>query len=385
MRMNKLLSFWVFSLLLTAAPAIICAELTFGPGPEAAGRALDAIVAVVENDVITQRELDAATARITAQLQQRKTLLPPRPVLEAQVLERLILSQLQLRAAERQGIVVDDATLNTAIENLAQHNKLSLTQLRQKVERDGINFTQFRDEVRRELLSARLRQKLVDSQLRVSEQDVDSLATQSGGRLLDAAPLVGPAESRPSPNSGGARAYRIAQILIALPEQPSPSQITAAQRQAEEVLAQLRQGADFAQMARRVSASQAAEGGEIGWRLTEQLPTLFSDVAPKMQPGEISALIRSPSGFHIVKLLEVRGGGAAQPLNATQPSSAPASVASRDQLREALLRRRSDEEWALTLRRLRDEAYVEVRPPYVGLTLAPPASVPPAAQLRNGQ
>jgi peptidyl-prolyl cis-trans isomerase SurA len=468
-RMNKLLAPLMLSLLLSVPPAAGQTDLTFGPGPEAAGSALDAIVAVVDDDVITRRELDAATARIEAQLRQRKAPIPPRPVLEKQVLDRLILNQLQFRAAERNGITVDDATLNAAIETLAQRNNMSLPQLRQTVEKDGVGFAQFRDDVRREIMGGRLRQKLVDSQLQVSEQDVDSLQAQLAG------PMTGgeTAESGTSGREGGgAREYRVAQILIALPEGAAPRQVEEAKRKAESVLAQLRQGADFGQMAVSVSAGQKAlEGGEIGWRSADQLPTLFSEVVPRLKPGQISDLIRSPSGFHIVKLIEVRGGGAMRPtptrqtstktalvnqtrvrhillkispqrsddetrqqveqlrqrlgggedfaelartysddqgsverggdlgwvspgmlvppfeqaMNALKPNEISAPVktqfgwhlvqvldrrqgqatleASRAQAREALLRRRSDEEWALVLRRLRDEAYVEIRLP----------------------
>ena len=481
-RMNKLLSPLLLCLLFSLLPTAGRADLAFGPGPEATGSALDAIVAVVDDDVITRRELDAATARIEAQIRQRKAPIPPRPVLEKQVLDRLILNQLQFRAAERNGITVDDATLNAAIETLAQRNNMNLTQMRQTVEKEGISFAQFRDDVRRELMGARLRQKLVDSQIQVSEQDVDSLQAQLAGSMAG-----GDASDDRAAGGGGAREYRLAQILIALPEGASPRQVEEAKRKAEEVLAQLRQGADFGQMAIRTSASQQAlEGGEIGWRSVEQLPTVFSTVAPRLKPGQTSDLIRSPSGFHIVKLLEVRGGGGeAQPsskppapakqalvnqtharhillaispqrsddearqqleqlrqrirggedfaelarthsddkasaerggdlgwvspgmlvppfeqaMNALKPNEMSAPVktqfgwhlvqvlerrqaqampeGTRARTREALMRRRSDEEWELTLRRLRDEAYVEVRLPAAGASTES-SSTPPS-------
>lgn len=480
-RMNKLLSLPMLCLLLSLLPTASRADLAFGPGPEAAGSALDAIVAVVDDDVITRRELDAATARIEAQMRQRKAPVPPRPVLEKQVLDRLILNQLQFRAAERSGITVDDATLNAAIETLAQRNNMNLTQMRQTVEKDGVSFAQFRDDVRREIMGGRLRQKLVDSQIQVPEQDVDSLQAQLAG-----SPMASGDASNDSPAGGGVREYRVAQILIALPEGASPRQVEEAKRKAEDVLAQLRQGADFGRMVIGVSASQQAlEGGEIGWRSAEQLPTVFSAVVPRMKPGQISDLVRSPSGFHIVKLLEVRGGGEARPsptaptptqqglvnqtrvrhillntspqrsddearqqleqlrqrirggedfaelartysndkesgerggdlnwvspgmlvppfeqaMNALKPNEISAPVktqfgwhlvqvlerrqaqatpeAARARTREALLRRRSDEEWELTLRRLRDEAYVEVRLP-TAETPTGPSFTPPA-------
>lgn len=486
-------------------------ELVFGPGPEGPGNALDAIVAVVNDDVITRRELDAATAQIERQLQQKKVQVPPQPVLERQVLERLILLQLQTRAAERNGITIDDATLNAAMENLARRNNMTLTQLRQTVEKDGASFAQFRDDVRRELVSARLRQKMVDSQIQISEQDVDNLQAQLASAKNSGSPGEPVSGDNSAGNSGagsaGGREYHIAQILIAVPDAATPTQIEAAKRQANEVLAQLRKGTDFRELAVSSSAGQQAlEGGDLGWRNASQLPTLFVDVVPKLKPGQFSDLIRSPSGFHIVKLLEVKGGGAApsaekpvaarkgkgsgpasgaeqsakspqtvmtqthvrhillrtspqlsddearqqlaqlrqriqggddfeamarahsedkgsaarggdlgwvvpgmlvpefeQAMNALQPNEIsepfkspfgwhiaqvlerrqgpPPPEAERAQIRETLMRRRSDEEWELALRRLRDEAYVEIRLPQVpaGAT-APPAEAAPTAQ-----
>lgn len=474
--MNKLLSSLILCLCCAATSTPVAAQLVFGPGPEAPGNALDAIVAVVDDDVITRRELNEGVALIERQLRQRKTPIPPQPVLENQVLERLILMRLQARAAERNGITIDDATLNAAIETVAQRNKMSLNQMRQTVERDGVSFAKFRDDVRREMMGARLRQKIIDSQLQVSEQDVDSLQTQltssQGG--FDAG-----AASEAVATSAGPRQYHIAQILVALTEGASPQQIETARRQAEGLLAQLRKGTDFQQLAVSESAGQQAlEGGDLGWRSTEQLPTIFADVVPKLRPGQVSAVIRSPSGFHIVKLLEAKGGGLApvsaksksvatpaptmakeslvtetrarhillstaaqlsddearqrleglrqriqkgedfatlaqeysddkgskvrggelgwvgpgmlvpqfeQEMNALQPNqvSAPFKTpfgwhivqvlerrqgqaspqTERARAREALLRRRSDEEWELFLRRLRSEAYVEVRLP----------------------
>ncbi len=332
MRIKK----WLFPLLLGlplyTLPIPGQTQIVFGPGPEGATSALDTIVAVVNDDVITRRELEAATAQIQRQLQQKKVPVPPRPVLESQVLERLILSQLELRAAERNSITVDDATLNAAIDNLARRNNMNLTQLRQTVEKDGLSFARFRDDVRRELMAARLRQKVVDSQIQISEQDVDSLQTQIAGQG-DPGRNSDPGQSG-YPDSSGQRQYHIAQILVAVPEGASPEQIAAVKRQAENVLAQLRRGEDFRQLAASVSAGQQAlEGGDLGWRNAEQLPTIFTNVVPKLRPGQFSELIRSPSGFHIVKLLEVRGGGAAR-----AERQAPAGMVNQTQARHILLK-----------------------------------------------
>lgn len=443
--MNTLAISIVFCFFLfTAGVLPVQAELVFGPDSESAGDNLDIIVAIVDDDVITRGELDSAIDVTMRQMQQQGTPLPARDTLESQVLDRLILTKLQLRAAERNGIVVDDPTLNAAMENLAQQNQLTLSQLRETVENDGLSFANFREEIRRQILFTRLRQRLVDSRIQVSEQEVDNLMTNA------TAPAQGNSE------------YHIAQILIVLPEGATPEQIEAGQQQGQEVLEQLRQGADFQRLAATVSdGRQALEGGDLGWRTAEQLPTIFADVIPRLQPGQVSDLIRSPSGFHIVKLLDAKGavqqsttqtharhilintnevvsdeeaqqrllrlreriqngadfGELAQansndtvsaikggdlgwitpadlvPEFATQMNDlSPDEVSEpfktrfgwhlvqvlerrqqqgtdesqRARVRELLFQRRVEEEWDLWLRRLRDEAYVEIRLPTVG-------------------
>ena len=342
-------SLLILCLLLCTLPIPGQTELEFGPGPEGATSTLDTIVAVVNDDVITRRELDAATAQIERQLQQKKVPVPPQPVLESQVLERLILIQLELRTAERNNITVDDATLNAAIDNLAQRNNMSLTQLRQTIEKDGMSFARFRDDVRRELMTARLRQKVVDSQIKISEQDVNSLRMQI---TAQSDPGV---SNPPGGGNGNARQYHIAQILIAVPENASPDQIAAAKHQAENALARLRKGEDFRQLAASVSTGQQAlEGGDLGWRDVEQLPTIFTDVVPKLRPGQFSDLVRSPSGFHIVKLLDVRGGGNSN--NAHSESRTPAGLVNQTHARHILLKtspQLSDDEARQKLEQLR--------------------------------
>jgi peptidyl-prolyl cis-trans isomerase SurA len=296
-RMNKSLVALMLCLLSSATPATGHAQLVFGPGPESPGNALDAIVAVVNDDVITRRELDeGASSLVERQLRQRKVPIPPRPVLENQVLERLILVQLQVRAAERNGITVDDATLNAAIETLAQRNNMNLTQMRQTVEKDGVSYAKFRDDVRREIMGARLRQKLVDSQIQVSEQDVESLQAQlAAGRgrfwLRRAKRMAGGGERRrPAPVSHRPNSGRAAGRPV----------VAARSRQRgagpEAVVAQLRKGADF-----RAAGGERCPLAAKPWRAAisagasaDQLPTLFADVVPKLRPGQFSDPIRSP-------------------------------------------------------------------------------------------
>ncbi len=285
--------FMAIMIAISLLPHLSTAQLQFGSGdePQRLGPALDTIVAVVEDDVITRRELHTQIATVTQELQQRGAAPPTPDQLERQVLERMILVRLQQRAAERSGVVVDDPTLNAALETIARQNNLTLSELRTEIERDGSSFNQFREDIRHELLATRLRQRVIDSQVQVTEQEIES--------VLNNLVATGRADQE----------YRMAQILIALPEGATPAQIDEARRKAEGVLQQLRQGTDFQRLAMLVSEDrQALEGGDLGWRSADQLPTLFADLIPKFQVGQISDLIRSPSGFHIVKLLDRRGG-----------------------------------------------------------------------------
>lgn len=281
------LTVWVCLPLLAASPEY---GPRFGPGTEDSGTPLDTIVAVVDDDIITRSELDAALATIEQQARQQNNPLPPRDVLERQVLDRLILNLLQRRAAERNNIVVDDQTVNAALENIARQNNLTLGQLRETIEQEGFSFAKFREDIRQEISITRLRQKMVESRIQVSEREVNNLLTGARANPED-------------------REYHIAQILIALPEDAPQEQIEAAREKTQEVLEQLRQGADFKRLAMSVSdGRQALEGGDLGWRKADQLPSLFANVVPRLQAGQVSEPIRSPSGFHMVKLLEVKGG-----------------------------------------------------------------------------
>jgi len=325
--MKKLIIAMALSLTVTA-PLVLNAAATqpvFGPDQTARGQQLDTIVAIVDDDIITRSELNSNLAAIESQISQSDTPLPPREVLENQVLERLILTHLQLRAAERNGVVVDDQTVNAALDNIARQNNITLSQLRQTIEKDGFSFARFRDDIRAELLATRLRQRVVDSRIQVSEQEVDNWLTRTR-------------------SDNTAAEYHIAQILISLPEGASPEQIEASREKALQVLEQLRQGADFARLAMSVSdGRQALEGGDLGWRTASQIPTLFIDVVPRLQPGEVSDLIRSPSGFHIVKLLDVKG--------------APQQLVTQTQARHILIETNeliSDEDAQVRLQRLRE-------------------------------
>ena len=323
--------FWALILFLSCGLAL--AQLKFGPSESESGDVLDTIVAVVNDDIITRRELSNATAAALRQLRTTNGQMPPAEVLEQQILERLIMTKLQNSAAVREGIVVDDPTLNAAVESIARQNNMDLNQLRQTLQRDGISYEAFRDDVREQVLINRLRQKVVDSQITVSEQEINNALRQ----FADSGQVD--------------QEYLIGQILIAVPEAASADQIDNARQKAEQILLQLRQGADFKRLAVAESdGREALDGGEIGWRSPAQLPSLFAAAVVQLRPGQTTEIIRSPAGFHIIRLLELRSS-----------RESGASSVDRESVQQALFRRKVEEEWELWLRRLRDEAYVEIR------------------------
>jgi peptidyl-prolyl cis-trans isomerase SurA len=271
-------------------PLLIGVLLTLGHGT-ALGEALNRIVAVVNDDVIVESELAAREAMIVDQLRQQHAQLPPRPTLRKQVLDRLVLENLQLQMAERTGIRVDDETLNASLRNLAKQNGMTLTEFREVLERDGFDYAAFREEFRDQIIMNRIRQEMVDKRVQVTEQEVDQLlATAASHNDQD-------------------REYRLAHILVSVPEAASPEQVQAARQRAEDILARLREGADFEQTAIAESdGQQALSGGDLGWRKTGQLPSFFSDTVGRLKQGQVSDLIRSPSGFHIIKIMDIRGG-----------------------------------------------------------------------------
>jgi peptidyl-prolyl cis-trans isomerase SurA len=214
---------------------------------------------------------------------------PPADVLEKQVMERLIVERAILQFAKETGIRVDDTTVERTILRVAQENKLSPEEFRKVLEREGIPYANYREDLRRQLIVQRVREREVDSKVTVSDAEVDNyLATAAS-------------------QAGGEDEYRISHIYVAVPEQATPDVVDARRRVAEEALAQVKGGKDFAQVAATYSnAPDASSGGDLGWRSRARLPTVFADVVQKMKPGEVSGVLRSPGGFHVVKLAEVR-------------------------------------------------------------------------------
>lgn len=251
---------------------------------------LNGIVAVVNDDVILESELENREAMVMDQLRQQQAQLPPQSILRKQVLDRLILENLQLQMAERSGVRIDDETLNANLRTLARQSNMTLTEFREVLERDGFDYVAFREQFRNQITMNRIQQEMVDNRIQVTEQEVDNL-------LATAAAF-----------NDQNREYRLAHILVSVPEAASPEEVLAARARTENILSRLRDGADFEQIAIAESdGQQALSGGDLGWRKTGQLPTFFSDVVGELQSGQVSDPIRSPSGFHIIKIMDVRG------------------------------------------------------------------------------
>ena len=253
---------------------------------------LDRIAAVVDEDVILQSELQRAVNNIKTQYAGREAQLPPESVLERQVLERLVLVKLQVARAEGSGIHVNDEELNHAVGSIAQQNGTTVDGLRQRLAHDGIGFSDFRNSVREEIITQRLRQSFAQSRISVSEGEVDAALAQQ--------------------NAGGAQ-YHLAHILVALPDGASAEQIATGQSKVDGIKNLLDKGElDFAAAAVRYSDSpNALESGDLGWRSLDEIPNAFANQIKNMKAGDVLGPIRGPSGFQLLKLVEVREGGGA--------------------------------------------------------------------------
>ncbi len=273
--------------------------LSIGLGRALAGsQALDAIIAVVNDDVVVQSDLDKEIALVIPQLTQKGTAIPPRPQLEKQVLDRLILKRLQQQRAKELGIKVEDAALTEAMTNIAKRNGLSLDELKATLEAGGIRFENFREDTRAQILTSRLQSQEVMKKIQVTDREIDLFLAKDSSRLVEREQV------------------RLQHILVALPDNPTPQQMKAAEDKAKRLVAKLRAGADFAETAVSESDGRnALDGGDLGWFEMGAVPSLVSDLAYTLAEGEVSDPLRSPSGFHIIKMREIK---AATPKNVTQ-------------------------------------------------------------------
>lgn len=252
---------------------------------------VDRIIAVVNDEVITERELAARVDFAFRQLRQQGTPPPPREAIERQLLERLINDRVQMQHARGIGLRVDDAELDKALERIASQNKLSLPQMRAALEKDGIPFAKFREDIRNEITLSRLREREIAQKIVITDAEVDNFIRSQQAQ------------------QGRGDEFNVSHILIAVPENASPEQLQDRRTRAEQALAQVQGGTDFRQVAAAFSdGPEALQGGLIGWRESTRLPSLFLDALQPLKAGDLTGLLRSPNGFHILKLNERRGG-----------------------------------------------------------------------------
>ncbi len=273
------------------AGALLLASATAVSTASAEVRPLDRIVAIVDSDVIMQSQLDQRIREVQQTIEKRGAEMPPADVLQQQVLERLITENLQLQIGERSGIRISDEELNQAMGTIAQRNNMSLDQFRAALERDGLSLDTAREQIRREMIISRVRQRRIADRVQVSNQEVENFLASDLGKLQLS------------------EEYHLANILIPVPESADSAAIQAAEKVAKDTYQQLQEGADFAKLAVSRSASEnALEGGDMGWRKAAQLPPPFDSEVSSLSVGDVTQPVRTPPGFILLKVLDKRGG-----------------------------------------------------------------------------
>ncbi|MGH8508238.1 MAG: peptidylprolyl isomerase [Gammaproteobacteria bacterium] len=301
---------------------LIAFLLAYNACAAAVAEPLDAIIAVVNDDVVMASEINRMFERVKAELQQQRGDPPSDAALRRQVLERLIVMKIQLQLAAQTGLKVDDDTLNRAVSNIAAENGMPLARFREAVERDGYDFAQFREDIRNEIIISRLRQREVSNLVHISDREIDNyLATQVQQDTIE-------------------MEYHLAHILVATPQAASEEDTEKARKKAEKLLRRAHAGEDFLRMAAKSSGDpQALDSGDLGWRKAGEVPTVFSEVVTSLREGEISDIIGSPSGYHIIKLLGVRSAGEELTVKQTRARHIlikPSELMSSDDVRERL-------------------------------------------------
>lgn len=284
----------------------ILACLSLGSGMANAGggeiQKIDRIVAIVDQVVITENELIERIQTIRGQIEKQGGKIPPPEVLQKQILERLINDRLLLQYAAQTGVRVDDTQLDKTVERIAEQNKLSVANFRAALEEEGISYRKFREDIRNEIIIARLREREVENRVNVTEAEIDNyLTTQSAqGDMQDE--------------------FEISHILIRTPEDSSPEELQKLRERAEQALQQLQAGTSFAEVSANMSdAGNAFEGGKLGWKTSTQIPELFNEALKPLKPGELTPILRSPNGFHILKMTDRRGSSSPLVVEQTKP------------------------------------------------------------------
>ncbi len=259
------------------------------------GRLLDHIVAVVNDGVVLQSELDAQVREIEARLRAQKVALPPEDVMRTQVLDRLILDEIQAQHADHAGIKVSDEQVNGALSDIAQRQRLTLDELPERLAAEGVDYTTYRADLKREIARQMLRQRDVVARITVTPHELDQYLEHE------------------KKTASASNEYNVSHILISLAQDAKPAQLAAAMKLAHDVDQRARSGEDFSKLAVTYSQSETAlDGGALGWRKGTELPTFLADAIARMKPGEVSDVMQTPSGFHIVKLNEQRSAGGPQ-------------------------------------------------------------------------
>jgi peptidyl-prolyl cis-trans isomerase SurA len=257
---------------------------------ETKGVMLDSIVAIVNDGVVLNSELDVQVDVVSERLRAQKLELPAQNVLRQQVLERLVLQEIQLQRASHDGLKVSDETLNAALEDVAKRNNITLSQLPGALAQQGIDYAAYREDMRKEITLSMLRQRDVMQHIVVTPREIDQYIERQA--------------HTPSERNE----YNVSHILIAVPQEATQEQVEAAAKKASDVYQRAKGGEDFARLAVAYSNSQTAlEGGALGWRKGSELPTFLAEVVARLKPGEVSEPLRTPTGFHLVRLNEERG------------------------------------------------------------------------------
>lgn len=340
MKKITILAFLVSSALLSNSLAAVMATQasthhnTDSANYSASVTPVNRIVAVVNNDVITQTQLDQQMAVVKSQLHQHHVALPSNQELAQQVLNQLINRQLQLQLAERNHIQASNQDINQAIQNIAQQNQTTPAQIYQQQAANGLDRQAFRQEVRDDIIVQKLQQAVMSSQITITPQEVQNYIQRTQG------------------NPQAQKQYHLADILIALPSAPTPQQISNAEQRADRLVAQLRHGANFQQLAAAQSGAQnALKGGDLGWLALGEIPDAFESAVAALKPGNIAGPIRTGNGFHIIKLLGERTPAATQTTT---------TALQKQQAEQALFQSKMLEALQGWISQLRAQAYIKI-------------------------
>ncbi len=256
--------------------------------PESGIKKLDRIIAIVDQDVITEKELQEKINSVIGNLKSQKIEIPTENVLRKQVIERLIANSIQIQLAYQTGLKISDAQVDKTIERIAEKNKLNVTDFKKTLEKDGTNFYKFREEIRNEITIAQLKEREVDSKIVITDGEIDNFLNAQSKEIQDE--------------------FEVAHILIRVPEDASPEKLEKLKNKAEDAAKQIQSGKNFTQVSAAFSETpNALEGGNLGWKKASDLPTLFVDALKKTEVGKLTPILRSPNGFHILKLINKKG------------------------------------------------------------------------------